>query len=242
MFHVRDNVAGLVMWGTPTPVDLEPLLDVFRGFDSPLGRRLPRYFDVRRLESAEQPVLAQLLEFVKAHHQRLAQMFTSIASVHHHGVGQAIAEGVRALAGMNFQWGSFSEPLPALEWLKCPRAAQVAAHVDELAAHAAGSSLLVHDVRAWCAMNCTGRIEAAARALSLSPRTLQRRLSVLGTSFQALLDDVRLNRARELLSSTERSIAEIAHEVGYEARPFAVHFRRATGLSPSEWRAKRGAP
>lgn len=238
VFHVRNHVAGLAMWGTPTPADLAPLFDIFRAFDSPLGQRLPRYFDARRLVAAEQPVIAQLLEFVQAHHLRLEQLFTAIAFVHHGGVGQAITEGIRLLSDLPFSWAAFEQPVPALEWLQCSRAAELGAEIDGLVAAAAGDSMLVHDVRAFCAANAgSARVEAAARALRLSTRSLQRKLSEQGTSFQGLLQDVRVERAKQLLATTSLSVADVAREVGCAPRHFSALFRRSTRLTPSEWRA-----
>ena len=238
VFHERRQVAGLAMWGSPTPRDLLPLLKIFSSFDSPLGERLPRYFDARRLLAAQQPVIAQLLEFVQAHHVRLARLFTAIGFVHHGGVGRAITEGIRLLSRLPFSWAAFTEPVAALQWLQCPRAVQLGAEVDALIASAAGGSILAHDVRAFCAAHVgTARVEGAARALLLSTRSLQRKLADQGTSFQDLLQEVRVTRAKQLLSTTRLSVGAVAGEVGCAARHFSALFRKATRLSPTQWRA-----
>jgi AraC-like DNA-binding protein len=242
VFHVRHHVAGLSMWGTPTPADLRPLLEIFAAFDSPRGARLPRYFDARRLVAAEGPVIAQLLEYVQVHHARLEQLFTAIAFVHHGGIGQAITEGIRLLSHLPFAWEGFQQTEPALEWLKCPGAREVAEEVDALVASAAGDAMLVHDVRAFCLAHAgTARVEPAARALRMSTRSLQRRLSDAGTSFQDLLTDVRVERAKQLLGATTLSVSEIAEEVGCAPRHLSAIFRKATRLSPSDWRAQNSS-
>lgn len=47
----------------------------------------------------------------------------------------------------------------------------------------------------------------------------------------------RLDRAKELLRSTDRSVTEIAFEVGYHSQShFGLVFRRATGMTPRAWR------
>lgn len=52
--------------------------------------------------------------------------------------------------------------------------------------------------------------------------------------------DLRLNAARQLLRETERSIIEIALDVGYRnPSRFAQLFRREIGLTPSEYRRRR---
>jgi AraC-like DNA-binding protein len=54
-----------------------------------------------------------------------------------------------------------------------------------------------------------------ARALGLSTRTLQRRLTVAGRDFAAVLDDVRRARAEALLADGRQNLAEIAYKLGY---------------------------
>lgn len=76
-----------------------------------------------------------------------------------------------------------------------------------------------------------------ARQLGASARSLQRRLSELGTSFSELLDDVRRTRALALLDQPGTSIREIAVMLGYaDPRAFYRSFRRWTGHTPAEYR------
>ena len=79
-----------------------------------------------------------------------------------------------------------------------------------------------------------------ARALAVSPRTLQRRLDAEGATFSGLLDRVRQRRALDLLGDGALSVQEVAYLVGYsEPRAFHRSFRRWTGTSAGAWR--RGA-
>ncbi len=56
-----------------------------------------------------------------------------------------------------------------------------------------------------------------------------------------LLRKIRLTKARELLSKTEKSISEIAYEVGFSAPAYFTRvFREAFDESPSEMRARLG--
>ena len=78
-----------------------------------------------------------------------------------------------------------------------------------------------------------------ARRVALSTRTLQRRLEELGTGYQELVDDVRAAAARALLRDRARSIVDVAFELGYaDLRSFYRAFRRWTGATPAEWRAR----
>ena len=63
----------------------------------------------------------------------------------------------------------------------------------------------------------------------------------VGLTPQQFLEGQRLNRARRLLELTPRPVGAIAAEVGYE-NPFyfTLRFKRATGLSPRDYRKKHG--
>jgi AraC-like DNA-binding protein len=77
-----------------------------------------------------------------------------------------------------------------------------------------------------------------ARALRMSPRTLQRRIAAEGTSFQELVESVREELARVYVKDPKRSIGEIAYLLGYaELSPFLRAFKRWTGVTPSQFRA-----
>lgn len=80
-----------------------------------------------------------------------------------------------------------------------------------------------------------------AAALKMSPRTLQRRLDEEGTTFQALLDDVRQTLARAYLDESEElKLGHVAFLLGYtDARSFVRAFKRWTGQSPEAYRARR---
>lgn len=95
-------------------------------------------------------------------------------------------------------------------------------------------------VRAWLVeAHTTGapRAEQAAKALAMSVRTLHRRLKSEGTTFQALLDQFRHEKAVSLLNARRHSIAEVAFLLGYsELSAFYRAFRRWTGTAPAKLR------
>lgn len=95
-------------------------------------------------------------------------------------------------------------------------------------------------VRAWLveAHSAGGPLaRQAAKALAMSERTLHRRLRREATTFRALLDQFRHEKAVALLTSRRHSIAEIAFLLGYsELSAFYRAFRRWTGRSPADLR------
>jgi AraC-like DNA-binding protein len=80
-------------------------------------------------------------------------------------------------------------------------------------------------------------VDRVAAKMHLSARTLQRRLTALGTSYQKLLDDVRDNMARRLLLDTDLDAGEIAIQLGFdEPNSFVRAFHARQGAPPSRWR------
>ena len=62
----------------------------------------------------------------------------------------------------------------------------------------------------------------------------------IGMTFSDYLASCRVERARQLLATTDLSISEVANAIGYqEANSFSRLFKTRTGQSPSEYRASR---
>ncbi len=80
-------------------------------------------------------------------------------------------------------------------------------------------------------------ISDVARHFAMSGRTLQRRLSDRGTSFQALVDESRRRLAERLLSRTDYVLAEVAFMTGFsEQSAFTRAFKRWEGQTPRSYR------
>jgi AraC-like DNA-binding protein len=108
--------------------------------------------------------------------------------------------------------------------------------VEPLLPAAAPSAKVRHALAARVAAEDL-RIEAIARELGMSARTLQRRLADEGVPYQQLVDEWRQHVARHHLSGTALAISEIAYLVGYsEPAPFHRAFKRWFGVTPQEFR------
>lgn len=82
-------------------------------------------------------------------------------------------------------------------------------------------------------------VERLAQAAGTSVRTLQRRLSREGTSFSALLEEVRQQIALKGLSTSDVSIGMISQALGYSRQAtLSKAMQRWTGASPTEVRDK----
>jgi AraC-like DNA-binding protein len=81
-----------------------------------------------------------------------------------------------------------------------------------------------------------GDIEAIARKMGVSRRTLQRRLADAGTSFRDAVDAARREVALAELARGASSMTDLAFLLGFsEHSAFARAFRRWTGKSPALW-------
>jgi transcriptional regulator GlxA family with amidase domain len=87
-------------------------------------------------------------------------------------------------------------------------------------------------------------VPVLAQELAMSPRTLSRHVrEATGTSTLALVQSVRLNRARMLIESSRMSIERVAEQVGYEdATALRRLMRKVAGASPSRFRKAAQAP
>ena len=81
-------------------------------------------------------------------------------------------------------------------------------------------------------------IRTVARQVSLSSRTLQRRLAESGVTFQQLLDEARRELARHYLGQSSLELNETAYLLGYEdPNSFFRAFHDWEGTSPGQWRS-----
>ena len=79
--------------------------------------------------------------------------------------------------------------------------------------------------------------DTIAGRLSISPRTLRRRLADEGYTFQEAKSLARERRAKYLLANSSASLTEIAYELGYsELSAFSRAFRAWVGETPQAYR------
>jgi AraC-like DNA-binding protein len=85
-------------------------------------------------------------------------------------------------------------------------------------------------------------LEAVARALHVSPRTLRRKLKEDGSSFREVLSQVRKNLALDYLERSNLSLEEIATLLSYQdAANFSRAFGRWMGDTPGRYRTRQAS-
>jgi AraC-like DNA-binding protein len=107
--------------------------------------------------------------------------------------------------------------------------------------HGASGGSTAAQVRAYVRAHLRDPLDAdtVARALDLTARTLQRKLQAEHTSLREVTAAVRIEVARELLATTDRTVADISDAVGF-AQPasFTRAFAAATGEPPADYRKR----
>jgi AraC-like DNA-binding protein len=94
---------------------------------------------------------------------------------------------------------------------------------------------IIEALRAWLRprLGQAPRIADAARELRIGERTLRRRLAATRSSFRALHDELRAERAQVLLGDPRCSVAAVALELGYsDERELRRAYKRWTGHAP----------
>lgn len=105
---------------------------------------------------------------------------------------------------------------------------------DRLLVPQVRQALAAHPERAHSA-------EALAELLHVSARTLHRQLKEEGASLQQLKDEVRLERAKDLLYRTGKPVKQVAAAVGFgNEKSFGRAFRQWAGVSPAAFRKGAG--
>lgn len=88
---------------------------------------------------------------------------------------------------------------------------------------------------------CTA--ELVARYLGIDRRTLHRRLELEGSSFSALISEVRMEAAQRHLSNPEQSVTDLAGMLGFsDISAFSRWFSSKFGCSPRRWRSHKPDP
>ncbi len=79
-------------------------------------------------------------------------------------------------------------------------------------------------------------LEGIARKLSMTSRSLQRKLSEMDTTYQAQLDQLRQDKAIEYLRDNQKSIGETSYMLGFsDTASFSRAFKKWTGQPPGKW-------
>lgn len=237
-FTATADLRGLVVRGRPDEAEVRQLL----AFVDTWARSAPEahasLIDARRLEGIDERAFAVLVDHLSTRDPIHRRRITRQAFLRSGSVAGALVAGFHHLVASPFPVRIHQDPREALEWLDHDPA--FAAELDAIGAGEAASEgvtprlrrVLVHPLHAVT-------LASAAAALGMSARSLQRHLQAEGTTFQDEYNAAQVRAAQALMRASEIKLTALAFEVGCSSPAhFSALFRRVTGESPSEWRAR----
>lgn len=116
--------------------------------------------------------------------------------------------------------------------------AMIAAAPLDIMTIPASDASVARQVRQYLTRGPDLTLAELAHETGLSPHKLRRLLREEGTGLATIRENVRRDKAMQMLTSGNATVEAIAESLGYaEARSFTRAFRQWTGRSPSAWRA-----
>jgi AraC-like DNA-binding protein len=229
---------GIILWGRPNEEVARALGRTLVLELGPSAEPHVSVVDASRLDGADVGAFRALEWYVRHNAAQLAERVTKLALVRPRGLSGAIVTGVFDVVVRPHPVQVFDEIAAALAWCEAePSWAEV---FQRLHAEATATPPLVSALRALLDSDLSGvTVARAARALSLSERSLQRKLTDAGTTFVAELGAARVRAAQRLLVDSDAPLTNIALEVGCASlQHFSVLFRKHIGEAPSSWRRR----
>jgi AraC-like DNA-binding protein len=229
---------GFSLWGKPGAADLERLCAALLVELGPHAQAHRSLVDASLVEEVDPAAFEVLQRYVKQHRAALAERVTRLALVRPSGLVGAVVAGFYAVLESPYPTQAFTELTPALGWLEVE--SSVAELISARRSELSGVSPLVGQLRSvLAALGPRGVVGDVAKRLSLSSRTLQRRLEAEGTSFQKELLAHRLRSAQLALLQSDQAITAISLEAGFSTpQHFSAAFRKFTGLTPTQFRSR----
>jgi AraC-like DNA-binding protein len=235
-------LCGLHAWGHPGADELIELSRIAENYVDVMEPHFDLVVDGRQVEGLDSEALMVLTSWVLRQGPSLLTRARFWSVVGERGVGARLARLFPTTDAPNQGPGrnlivltDVTEAFTAVLGPELGRETERA--VERAASEARGVPRELQVVRALLAQRVDTRIDEAARAVGLSPRSLQRWLSEHGTSFHEEVIAARFATACSLLLTTDWKLAAIASRLGISERAVTMLFRAKTGLSPAAWRA-----
>jgi len=231
-----DDLGVSLLWGVPDDADIAAMIAGWQDH-APLLRHAC-LFDAGAVTHVEPRAFHAVLDYQARDHVRLTRDVVRMAMIAPRTQSGAAIAGFPVLYPPPYPTQVFTTRDDALAWLGL---APLAPALAALVADVSGDDT-VGALRRWLrdAELDLATLATAARALALSPRSLQRRLGEARTSFDRERVRAQVARAQHLMATSELTLTAIASAVGCgSSSSFSDLFRREVGCAPSVWRAHR---
>lgn len=244
LWYCAPRLSVVAMWGRPDRQDIDLLA---QAMDADWAFRTEPFLtlvDLRGLHTLDEDVVAQYAAVLHTRKERQRRILRCAVILPTDGwLVRAVATIGPMLSPLEdsnnkgMQYGVSADLLSALSWLDW-KDASCLQDLAMLTEKAQAESRASDELRRFLTANLTSAtLVVAAKDLGISARTLQRRLRDAQTTFLDELTRVRIERAKELLTTTDKKLFSIAQEVGYKKQQnFTSAFRKVVNQSPPEWR------
>jgi AraC-like DNA-binding protein len=244
VFCRSSTICGAIHWGTPDGNDIRELTQALELARHPaLAGGFAVFMDASDIERVDWQPFSELAKYVATRLVEWSKVITKQAVVVPAGPAGPLLAGMVPMMGMAYPMRFFPDTTEALTWLgwgRDPVAVEALDEARKLAAGARGVTPTIHQLRTWLATDLIGpTLDSAARALSVSSRTLQRDLQAASTSFTTEVQAARVRAASALLAETDEKIEVIARTVGCgTASQLSTLFRKLVGETPARYRER----
>lgn len=231
----KTGVHGSIAWGKPTDQDIIEMCEVFDAvLHSPLAGNAS-IMDVRALEAVSVVAFDRFVKTLTERQGAWVPRAGRQAIIHTASFPDALVLGALQIAAPDYELQTFEDAREAFAWAG---ASPIERDVDALRASLLDPPDIVRRVRIALAEHDRPlSVEALARALGLSSRSLQRHLASAGSSVRAERTAHMLARAELLLGGTELDLGAIAAMVGLpSAGRLVALFRAERQTTPDAWR------
>jgi AraC-like DNA-binding protein len=233
------SLGGGCAWGRPDAVAAATAMRAYVAYRQ-MGPRLDSIIDGYALElllpDAVEMAVAWMRREAEELHRRVRRQWAVLPP----GVDAITLAGISPIAGSPFDIKFVARAEEAFAEAGAPELgveiAQIVAEVRGAGSHLVALRALLRERGGQLSL------EAAARQLGLSTRTLQRELGAASSSFRAEVRDARFDRIARLLETTDDKIEVIAARVGMTKGALSALVRARTGQRPTELRAARRPP
>ncbi len=241
----RPSLWGVTLWGTLTDACAAQLT---AWIDEEHRHPHPPYttaLDLQRVRAVDADAFARWQTWYASTRHRQRQRVTRAAIVRPAGgLAATVVAGIPAVLGPLVPWTVTVDLTEALGWLGVPEPAVVARALDAMQDEAGRGPRALDALRAALDGDpAAPSIGAAATALGVSVRTLQRQLRAEGTRYDAEVQRARVRLAQRLLAGSDFKLGAVALEAGFATQAhFNAVFRRETGETPGAWRRRVRGP
>jgi len=240
---VSPSFGGSTTWGRPDVAATQAVVHAFGGlFSSRLQPQVDVILDARRVESVAPDSLATLVKWTFENRELIAKKVRLQIGVIPRGIAGITLAGILPTLGKTHPFRVEHESLDAFRVLGGPKAADLCAEIESIVEDVSGVPSELGALRNLIRdRHASLTVEDAARALSVSTRSLQRLLKTHSTSFVEELRSARLAEASELLRSSDDKISVIPSRVGITEGALTQLFRDKLNCTPAEYRKDNGS-